>query len=99
MLRISTAYFATAPVRPAPLPTGAGQGGADRRDQAAVGIGDDQLDAGQPASRPGPEEGEPAGAVLIAGDLQTQHLPATVGVHADRNQSVHIHRPPVLANP
>ncbi|GAB3090313.1 hypothetical protein GCM10027186_59830 [Micromonospora schwarzwaldensis] len=35
----------------APLPARARKGGADRGDEAAVGVGDDQLDAGQPAGR------------------------------------------------
>jgi hypothetical protein len=69
MLPISTAYFVTAPVGAAALPARAGQGGADRVDQAAVGVGGDQADSGQAAGGQVPEEGEPAGAVFGAGDL------------------------------
>ena len=51
-----------APVmRPAALPGRAQQRGADRGNETVVGIGDDELDAGQPAGGQGPQEGEPAG--------------------------------------
>src|SRR3712207_6034137 len=56
-------------VRPASLPGGAGQRGADGLDQAAVRIGGDQLDPGQAARGQIPQERQPAGAVLGGGDL------------------------------
>ena len=63
---------------PAPLPAGAGQGRADGLDQAAVRVGGDELDSGQAAGGQVPEEPQPPGAVLGAGDLQAQDLPVPV---------------------
>jgi GNAT acetyltransferase-like protein len=54
----------------APLPGGAGQGRADRVGQAAVGVGGDELDAGQAAGGQVTEEAQPPGAVLGGGDLR-----------------------------
>ena len=51
----------------AALPGRAGQGGADRVDQAAVGVGDDQPHPGQAAGGQRAQERQPAGAVLLRG--------------------------------
>jgi hypothetical protein len=64
----------------AALPAGAGQRGADRRDQAGVGIGDDQLDPGQAASDQPAQQRQPAGAILAGGDVEAEDLPVPVGV-------------------
>ena len=53
----------------AALPAGAGQRGADRGDQAAVGVAGDQAHAVQAAGGEVAEEGQPAGAVLGGGDV------------------------------
>ena len=98
MLRISTAYFATAPVGAAALPLRAGQRRTDRRHQATVRVGDDEAYAGQAAGGQRPEEGEPARTVLVAGHVQAEDLPAAVGVDPDRDQAVHVDRPAVLAD-
>jgi hypothetical protein len=79
------------------LPGGAGQGGADGVDQAAVGISGDQGDPGQAAGGQVPEEAQPAGAVLGGADLQAEDLPVPVGVHPGREQGVHVDHPPALA--
>jgi hypothetical protein len=44
------------------------------------------------------EEGQPAGAVLGAGDLQAEDLPVPVGVHGGGHQGVHIHHAAALAH-
>jgi hypothetical protein len=80
----------------APLPSGAGQGSADRLDQAAVGVGGDQADAGEAAGNQVSEEREPAGAVLSAAHLQAEDLPVAVGVHPGREQGVDVHRATTL---
>jgi hypothetical protein len=85
-------------VRAAALPPGAGQGGADRLDQPAMGVAGDQLDPGEAAGGQVPEEGQPAGAVLGGGDLQAQDLPVPVGVHAGRDQGVHVDDSAALAD-
>ena len=54
---------------------------ADGLDQAAVGVGGDQRDAGQAAGGQVAEERQPSGAVLGGGDLQAQDLPGSMGVH------------------
>ena len=82
----------------AALPARAGQGRADRRDQAAVRVGGDQPDAGQAAGDQVAEERQPAGAVLGGGDLQAEDLAVPVGVHAGREQGVHVDDPAALAD-
>ena len=72
----------------APLPGRAGQGGADRVDQAAVGVGDDQPDPGQATGGQRSQERQPAGAVLVGGDVQAEDLAVAVGVDTDRDQGV-----------
>ncbi|ANS31820.1 hypothetical protein R1CP_36070 (plasmid) [Rhodococcus opacus] len=83
-------------MRPAPLPRGPGQGGADRRHEAGVGVGGHQLHPGQAAGHQRPEERQPTGPVLGGGHLDSQDFPVTLGVHSDRDQGVHVHHPPVL---
>ena len=56
----------------APLPRRAGQGRADRLDQAGVGVGGDQRDPGQAAGDQVAEERQPAGAGLGAVDLHAR---------------------------
>jgi hypothetical protein len=77
-------------VGPASLPGRAGQGGAEGLDQPAVGVAGDELDAGQSACGQLAEEGEPAGAVLGAGDLQAEDLAVSVGVDPGGDQGVHV---------
>ena len=64
----------------ASLPSGAGEGGADRRDQAAVRVAGDQGDPRQAAGGQVAEEPQPAGAVLGGGHVQAEDLPIAVGV-------------------
>jgi hypothetical protein len=63
-----------------------------------VGIGGDQGDSGQAAGGQVAEEPQPARAVLGGGDLQAQDLPVALGVHAGRDQRVHVHGAAVLAD-
>jgi hypothetical protein len=63
-----------------------------------VGVGGDQPHPGQAAGGQVPEEREPAGAVLSAGDLQTQDLPVPVAVHPDRDQRVNTHNASAFAD-
>jgi hypothetical protein len=44
------------------------------------------------------EEPQPACAILSRGDLQAQDPPVALGVHARRQQRVHVHRPAGLAD-
>ena len=79
----------------AALPGGAGKRGADRAHQAAVGVGDDQPDARQASGGQRPQECQPAGAVLVAGDVQAEDFPAAVGIDPDCDQGMHVDvRPP-----
>ena len=80
-------------VGPAALPGRTGQGRADRVDQPAVGVGGDQRDPGQAAGGQVPEEAQPAGAVLGAGDLQAEDLPVPVAVDPGGQQGVHVDHP------
>jgi hypothetical protein len=64
----------------ASLPSGAGESGADRLDQAAVRVGGHQPDAGEAARGQVAEEPQPAGAVLGGGHVQAEDLPIAVGV-------------------
>ena len=82
----------------ASLPGGAGQRGADRLDQTAVGVAGDQGDPGQAAGGQVAEEPQPAGAVLGGGDVQAEDLPVAVGVDPGGQQGVHVHRPAALAH-
>ena len=66
--------------------------------QAAVGVGGDQRDAGQAAGGQVAEERQPAGAVFGGGDLQAEDLPVPVGVHAGREQGVHVDDAAALAD-
>ena len=79
---------------------GAGQGRADRLDQAAVRVGGDQRDPGQATGDQVAEERQPAGAVLGAADLQATpaDLPVAVGVHPGREQRVDVDRAAALAD-
>ncbi|SNR99771.1 hypothetical protein SAMN06272737_1612 [Blastococcus mobilis] len=85
-------------MRPAALPGRPGQGGADRLDQPAVGIGGHQLDSAEAAGGQVAEEGQPAGAVLGGSDLQAEDLPVPVGIHPGRHQRVHVDHPAALAD-
>jgi hypothetical protein len=67
-------------VRAASLPAGARQRGGDRGDQAGVGVGGDQHDAGQAAGDQAAEERQPSRAVLGTGDVQAQDLPLAVSL-------------------
>ena len=62
-------------VGPAALPGGAGQHGGDRVHQAGVGVGGDQLHAGQAAGDQAAQERQPARAVLGAGHVDAEDLP------------------------
>jgi len=63
-----------------------------------VGVGDDQLHAGQAAGDQAPQERQPAGPVLARSHLEPEDLPMPVGVHAGGDQGVHVDHPPVLAD-
>jgi hypothetical protein len=63
----------------------------DRRDEAAVGVGDHETDAGQAAGREAAQECQSAGPVLVAADLEAEDFAAAVGVDPDRDQRVDVH--------
>ena len=55
-----------------------------------MGVGDDELDAGQ-ASRPqAPQERHPRGAVFARGDVDPEHLPAPFRVHRGGDGGDHV---------
>ena len=56
------------------------------------------MDAGQAAGGQVPEERQPPGAVLSAGDLQAQDLPVPIRVHPGREQGVHVHHAAAFAD-
>src|ERR1700730_15140378 len=58
---------------------------ADRRFQPFMGIGDDPLDAAQPAPRPALQKRRPEGFGLRRADMQPNDLASAVGVggHGD----------------
>jgi len=85
-------------VRAASLPRGSGQDGADRGDEAGVGVGDDELDAGQAAGGQRAQEGQPAGAVLAGGDVDAKDLAVAVGVDPDGDQRVDVDDAAALAD-
>jgi hypothetical protein len=58
-----------------PLPGRAGQRRPDRRHQAGVGVGDDQLHPGQPAGDEPAQKRQPARAVLTAGHVEAAQNP------------------------
>ena len=81
----------------AALPCRAAQRGADRVDQAAVGIGDDQPHPGQAAGGQG--AGTPASRRRpLRGDVQAEDFALPVAVDPDRDQGVHVDGAAVLAD-
>jgi hypothetical protein len=68
-------------VHPAALPGRAEQHRGDRGFQPGVGIGDDQLGAGQAAGFERAQERRPERAVLGVADGEAEHLPVPVGGH------------------
>jgi hypothetical protein len=68
-------------VDPAALPAGAGHDRGDGGLETGVGVGDDQLDAGEPAGLERAQERGPEGAVLAVADVQAQHLPTAISGH------------------
>ncbi len=81
-----------------PLPGRSGQGRADRRHEAGVGVGGHEFDPGQSTGGEVTEEAEPAGPVLAAGRLDPQDFPVPVGVDTGRDQGVDVRDPPALAD-
>jgi hypothetical protein len=69
-------------VHPAALPGRAEQHRHDRLLEAGVGVGDDQLGAGEPTGLEGAQERGPEGAVLRVADRAAEHLAVPVGGHA-----------------
>jgi hypothetical protein len=65
-------------VHAAALPGRAEQHGGDRGLQSGVGVGDDQLNSGEPARLQRSEEGGPERAVLGVADGEPEHLPPSV---------------------
>ena len=70
---------------PAPLPCGALQDPADRGDETAVGVGDDELDAGQAAFAQIGEELGPERLGLVVPDRAAEDLAVPVGADAGRD--------------
>src|ERR1044072_8602570 len=77
--RKATPYFLTAPVNSAALPGGAEHDGADRGDQAGMGIRDDQAHPGQAAGTQGAQELGPERLVLAVAYGQAEHFAVAVG--------------------
>jgi hypothetical protein len=61
-----------------------------------VRVAGDQFDPGQATGHQAAEEGQPAGAVLGGGAVQTEDLPVPVGVHPGRQQGVDPYHPAAL---
>jgi hypothetical protein len=68
-------------VHPAALPGRPEQHGGDRLLKPGVGVGDDQLGAGQPAGLQRAQQRRPERAVLAVADGEAEHLPVPVGGH------------------
>ena len=84
-------------MNPAALPRrleDAGDGGLD----AAVGVGDDQLDPGQAAALELAQELDPEGLGLRRADVHAQHLAPAVGVDGHRDGDGDRDDAPVLAD-
>ena len=81
----------------ASLPAGAGQGRADRGDQAGVGVGGDQPDPGQPGGQV-LEERQPRGAGLGRSDLAAEDLPVPVAVDPGGHQHGRVDHAAALAD-
>ena len=73
----------------AALPAAALQHSADRVDQTAVGIADDELDPCESSLLEGADELAPEALAFAVSDLETEQFPAAVGVdaHGDDNGS------------
>ena len=81
-------------MHPAALPRGAqhlGDGGL----KTLVRVGDHQLDPAQATAGQGTEELRPEGLCLAVADRHAEHLAATIGVGADRDDHRHGHDVPV----
>jgi hypothetical protein len=63
-----------------------------------VGVGDDELDAGQSAGGQRAQERQPAGSVLGGGDVDAEDLAVPVGVDADCDQGVDVDDPAFLSD-
>jgi hypothetical protein len=83
----------------AALPGHAGQGGAARRLEAGMIVGDDQLDAFQAPPDQAVEEGAPMHLRLGQGDRHAQHPAMTALGDADRHQHRAIDQASALAHP
>jgi hypothetical protein len=83
----------------APLPGCAVQHRADRRFEALVSVGGDQLDAVQATSDQAAEEAGPARAVLGGADVQPEDLPMALGVDRGGDQDRGRADPPALTHP
>ena len=74
------------------------EGGADRGDQAWVGVAGDQPHPAQASSDQVPEEPEPARAVLAGGDVQAEDLAVAVRGDPGRDQRVDPDDPAAFAD-
>ena len=91
MVRMAAATISAEPLGPGPghcagsgpgsVPAGASHDRGDGLLQTGVGIGDDQLDAGEPAGLERAQERGPERAVLAVTDVQAQHLPTAISGH------------------
>ena len=61
-------------------------------------VGGDQPNPGQAAGGQVTQERQPAGAVFGGGDVHAKDLPVAVGVHAGRDQGVHVDRAAAFAD-
>ena len=81
-------------MHPTPLPGGAEKRLTDGRDEAPVGIADDQPDARQAALDEPAQERRPGIALVVAGGEFESQDPALAGArHPDRDEGGHAHDP------
>jgi hypothetical protein len=75
------------------LPRRTGERGGDGVLEAAVGVGDHELHAGQATGHEATQEGRPARSVLAGHDVDAQDLPLAVGVHGRGDDGRHVDDP------
>ena len=85
-------------VDPAPLPGRSGKHRCDGVDQAAVGVGDHQLDATEPPGHQTAQEGRPARPVLGGDEVEAQDLAVSFGVDPGGDDDGHVDDAPTFAD-
>jgi len=80
-------------VHPAALPGRSDERGGDRRFEAEVVVGDDQVHPGKPSGPQGAEEGHPTAARFAVADIDAERLRGAVGADAGGDDNRPGHHP------